>query len=71
METIRVFALVRNAGGEPDIVFRDLEFNQDEYDNGEHYEKIEEIVTEEGFEFVGAFDQYDPAASRVNDLRTF
>lgn len=67
MNTIRVFALVRNIGGEPDIVWRDLEVNQDEYDNGDHYEKIEEIVTEEGCEFIGAFDQFDPAASRVNE----
>lgn len=67
MDTIKVFALVRNTGGEPDILSRDLEVSQDEYDNGDHYEKIEEIVTEEGYEFIGAFDQYDPAASRINE----
>lgn len=67
MSTIKTFAFVRNASGEPEILCRNLDISQADYEEGNHYEKIEEAATEEGYEFIGAFDQHDPAAGAFSN----
>lgn len=69
--TVKTYALVRNASGAPEIYERDITLGREAYDNGDHYDAIEAAADEDGYEFISAFDENDPAgrqfAPRQND----
>lgn len=63
MKTIKTYALARDASGAPDIIERAITLNHVAYDHGDHYDEIEQTVSDEDYEFIGAFDENDPAAA--------
>jgi hypothetical protein len=60
MET-KVVVASFNASGEPDFYFCKIECTEQQYNNGEHYERAEKAASENGYEGpMVAFDQKDP-----------
>ena len=65
MLKIRTYALVRDANGVPDIISQVVTLNTVQYQNGDHYQFVEEHAGNEGYEFLGAFDENDRAGKKM------
>ncbi len=63
---IQVGVAARNASGEPDVVYFDVQCTQAQMDNGEHYEIGMVLAQEAGYEPKLAFDSKDPAWNSLN-----
>jgi len=63
MKTIKCAVFSINSNGEPDIFFCKVKCSQEQYDNGEHYEKAKELAEENSYDPVLACDENDPAGA--------
>jgi hypothetical protein len=60
---VAVVTACQNADGTPDFAFNEVEITHDEYENGVHYDLVEDRLQDSGYEepFVH-FDQFDAPA---------
>lgn len=63
---IQVGVAARNASGQPDVVYFDVQGTQAQIDNGEHYDMGVAMAQEAGYEPKLAFDSTDPAWNSLN-----
>ncbi|MGI0646975.1 hypothetical protein ACRCPS_18320 [Pseudomonas aeruginosa] len=69
--SIKTAALCINASGEPEFIYRDLDVSSEQQENGDHFDLIEQVAVDDGYQFVKAFDLNDYAAKQLADLKEF
>lgn len=67
--TIPVIVMAINASGEPELIRCDIKVTQNEYDDGDHYERAMSQVEEDGYDVKAAFDYFDPAYQSMVEYR--
>jgi len=65
---IKMMAAVVNASGEPDFFFCKVKCNDDEIDNGEHYDAARALAEEEGYEVRLVYDQMDSGGQAIQHI---
>ena len=68
LKAIKMVVLCRNSDGAPEFHTCEVEVNQAQYDNGDHYTLAEKDATNNGFEAKLAFDEKDPAAKQIGEI---
>lgn len=57
-----------NASGEPDLYFVKVRCTEDEYDNGDHYERAREAADDDGYETYLTYDEHDAGGRAMVSL---
>lgn len=65
---VKMIVAAVNANGEPDFFFCKVCCNQEEYDNGEHYDAANALAEEEGYEPKLAYDQNDSGGHAIEHV---
>lgn len=65
MKLVKTYALVRDASGRPDIIEQEFTMSHGAYNSGVHYKEIESFANDNGYVFIAAFDENDPAAGAI------
>jgi hypothetical protein len=68
---IKTAALVINSEGSIEFITQVLEVTQDQIDEGCHYEEMERIAGDSGYEFVKAFDENEAGAQQLAGVKEF
>jgi hypothetical protein len=61
LETIRCIVAAVDSNGSPDFYFVKVSATQEQYDNGDHYDRAKEAAEDNGYEPRLAYDEHDAA----------
>ncbi len=68
MKKIKCAVACTNSNGEPDFYFVTVKCTDEQYENGDHYDRAKEEAEEAGYDPFLVYDENDPYSAKIMSM---